>query len=109
MEPYRNISFYLIINDQAFAYNNLEIYLKTLPINVIFSTRKRFRLLRLSGVEYPPRKPAPSANASSSSIVAPHVTHKRISLNAEALKYVVDINESRIPRATAIPAAKGNV
>ena len=84
-------------------------YLKTLPTNGIFSTRKRLRLLILSGVEYPPRKPAPSAKANSSSIVAPPVTHKRINLNADALKYVVDIKESKMPRATAIPAAKGNV
>ena len=88
------------------AYNYLK---NLLSFKAIFSTLKRSRLLKLSGVEYPPRNPAPSARANSSSIVAPPVTHKRINLRAEALKYVVDIKESKIPRATAIPAAKGIV
>ena len=32
-----------------------------------------------------------------------------MSLSAEALKYVVDMSESRMPLANACPAAKGNV
>ena len=42
----------------------------------------------VSGVEYPPRKPAPSANISSSSGVAPPVIKERIRVNAFWLKYV---------------------
>ena len=33
----------------------------------------------------------------------------RMSLSADALKYVVDMSESRMPRASAWPAAKGSV
>ena len=32
-----------------------------------------------------------------------------MSLSADALKYVVDMSESRMPRASAWPAAKGSV
>ena len=42
----------------------------------------------VSGVEYPPRRPAPSANISSSSGVAPPVIKERIRVNAFWLKYV---------------------
>ena len=42
----------------------------------------------VSGVEYPPLKPAPSARISSSSGVAPPVMSERISVNAFWLKYV---------------------
>ena len=33
----------------------------------------------------------------------------RMSLSADALKYVVDMRESRMPLASACPAAKGSV
>ena len=42
----------------------------------------------VSGVEYPPLKPAPSARISSSSGVAPPVMSERIRVNAFWLKYV---------------------
>ena len=45
-------------------------------------------LARVSGVEYPPLSPAPSARMSSSSGVAPPVISDRINVNAFWLKYV---------------------
>ena len=94
---------------------------------------------RVSGVEYPPLKPAPSARISSSSGVAPPVMSERISVNAFWLKYVcsikhihqwwrifmyivfllgyivyviiltVDMRESKTLTANAVPQANGCV
>lgn len=44
---------------------------------------------------YPPRRPAPSANISSSSGVAPPVISDRISVNAFWLKYVYKIKKKQ--------------
>lgn len=56
---------------------------------LICSIRHRSRFLRVSAVEYPPRRPAPSAKINSNSGVAPPVTKVRINVKAESLKYVL--------------------
>lgn len=50
--------------------------------NLISIATYRSLLLKLSGVLYPPLKPAPSANISSSSGVAPPVINERIKVKA---------------------------
>ena len=59
---------------------NPEIWISRFPylnwllsFSSIFSILNRSLLFNVSGVEYPPRKPAPSANANSNSIVAPPI------------------------------------
>ena len=42
-------------------------------------------------------------------VISLPVTRSRSSRRAEALKYVADIKESRMPRAIAMPVAKGSV
>jgi hypothetical protein len=56
--------------------------------NNTWPTRHRSRCPSVSGVEYPPRSPAPSARMSSSSGVAPPVISDRINVSAFWLKYV---------------------
>ena len=90
--------FYLFSkNFNSFSRKNFTYLNWLLSFSSIFSILNRSLRFNVSGVEYPPRKPAPSANANSSSIVAPPKIYIKIyNLN---LKYEIRKFEIRNPKS----------